>query len=150
MFGFFLGGLVLSFVLMLISPIVLYSRLWSAPVGILSFISSLLVLVGSALGTAMAIVAQVALSSQPDLNIQADIGVLMFAFMWIATGFSVVAFLIHSGMCCCCISRRDIRTGRRNIDRYHLSANTEKKKYTLPTFRKTRGRRAEPNSSVTE
>ncbi len=54
-----------------------------------------------------------AITSQTDLNIKASIGVEMFAFMWIAAGASILAFIIQLGMCCCCASRRDVRTGRK-------------------------------------
>ncbi|KAI1502897.1 SUR7/PalI family-domain-containing protein [Biscogniauxia marginata] len=115
MFGFFLVGVLLSFVLILASPVVLYSRWWSLPLGLLSFINSLLVLVATILGTAMSLIAKYALSSQTDLGVSADIGTKMFAFMWIATAFTSLAFWIHAGMGCCCTSRRDIRTGRRGV-----------------------------------
>ncbi|OTB09008.1 hypothetical protein M426DRAFT_316297 [Hypoxylon sp. CI-4A] len=113
MFGFFLTGLLLDFVLIFLAPIVIYSRWWSLPLGIMSFIATLLILIASALGTAMSLVFKYALTSQTDLNVNADVGVKMFAFMWIATGCTLLAFIIHAGLCCCCTSRRDIRTGRK-------------------------------------
>ena len=33
--------------------------------------------------------------------------------MWIAAGTAFLAFVIQVGMCCCCASRRDVRTGRK-------------------------------------
>ena len=113
MFGFFLAGLVLNALLMMAAPIVLYSRWWSLPFSIFSFIAVILVLVASALGTAMSFVFQYAMNAQPDLNVRAVVGLKMLAFMWIATGFTIIAFIIHIGLCCCCASRRDIKTGRR-------------------------------------
>ena len=53
------------------------------------------------------------MNAQPDLNVRAVVGLKMLAFMWIATGFTLIAFIIHVGLCCCCASRRDIKTGRR-------------------------------------
>ena len=53
MFGFFLAGLLLNFILMLTTPVVIYSRWWSLPFSIFSLISVILVMVASALGTAM-------------------------------------------------------------------------------------------------
>jgi hypothetical protein len=38
----------------------------------------------------------------------------MFGFMWTATAFAILAWLINFGMCCCCASRRDVKTGRRH------------------------------------
>lgn len=48
-----------------------------------------------------------------DINISAEIGAKMFAFMWIAAGFSIFGWLVQMGMCCCCASRRDVRTGKK-------------------------------------
>lgn len=33
--------------------------------------------------------------------------------MWIAASCSLIAFIIQLGQCCCCASRRDVRTGRK-------------------------------------
>ncbi|KAI0434488.1 SUR7/PalI family-domain-containing protein [Xylaria sp. FL1042] len=113
MFGFFLGGLVLDAVLLVSSPIVLYSRWWSLPAGILSGLAALVVVVGAILGTVIAYVFRAALNSQPDLGVDASIGTRMIAFQWTAAGFNLLAFLIHAGLGCCCTSRRDLRTGRK-------------------------------------
>lgn len=37
----------------------------------------------------------------------------MLAFMWIGAAASVLAWCVQVGLCCCCASRRDVRTGRR-------------------------------------
>ncbi|KAI1104733.1 SUR7/PalI family-domain-containing protein [Jackrogersella minutella] len=141
MFGFFLTGLLLDFVLIFLTPIVLYSRWWSLPLGILSFIGTLLVLIAAALGTAMSLVFKYALTSQTDLNVVADVGTKMFVFMWIATGFTLLAFIIHAGLGCCCTSRRDMRTGRkggRNLNQTTTSEKPQKRSFNLPKFSKTR------------
>lgn len=129
MFGFFLAAVLLNFVLMLVAPVVIYSRWWSLPFSIFSFIATLLVLVASALGTAMSFVFKYAMNSQPDLNIQADIGLKMLVFMWIATGCTIISFIIHVGLCCCCTSRRDVKTGRkggRHVELGEKSGNKSK------------------------
>ncbi|KAI0024287.1 SUR7/PalI family-domain-containing protein [Xylariomycetidae sp. FL0641] len=113
MFGFFLTGLLLNFVLIFISPVVLYSRWWSLPICFTGLVSLILIGVATILGTAMSLIAKYALSSQPDLNVGADIGVKMFVFMWIASGLSLLSWIIHMAMGCCCTSRRDITTGRK-------------------------------------
>ncbi|KAI3333552.1 SUR7/PalI family-domain-containing protein [Ustulina deusta] len=113
MFGFFLGGLILDGFLLVSSPIVLYSRWWSLPAGILSGIAALVVVVGAILGTVISYVFRAALNSQPDLGVEASIGTRMIAFQWTAAGFNLLAFIIHAGLGCCCTSRRDLRTGRR-------------------------------------
>ncbi|KAI1380762.1 SUR7/PalI family-domain-containing protein [Hypoxylon crocopeplum] len=139
MFGFFITGLVLDFVLMLLAPVVLYSRWWSLPFGFFALLATLLVLIASALGTAMSLIFKYALTSQTDLNVGADIGTKMLAFMWIATGFTLIAFIIHASLCCCCTSRRDIRTGRKGGRRHNdQDATHEKKGLNMPKFgRKT-------------
>ncbi|KAK5628862.1 hypothetical protein RRF57_004577 [Xylaria bambusicola] len=113
MFGFFFGGLILDGVLLIITPIVLYSRWWSLPVGLLSGLSALVVVVGAILGTVIAYVFRAALNSQPDLGVDASLGAQMLAFQWIAAGFNLLAFIFHAGLGCCCTSRRDLRTGRK-------------------------------------
>lgn len=47
------------------------------------------------------------------MNIGAEIGTEMFAFMWIAAGAALLGCVIQFGECCCCRSERDVRTGRR-------------------------------------
>ena len=59
------------------------------------------------------IIMQNAITSATQLNIGASIGVEMFAFMWVAAATAVLAWLIQFGMCCCCASRRDVKTGRK-------------------------------------
>jgi hypothetical protein len=140
MFGFFLTGLLLDFVLMVAGPIVLYSRLWSIPFGLLSFLSALMIVAAATVATAISLVFKYALTSQTDLNIGVDIGTKMFAFMWIAAICSLVAFIIHAGLGCCCTSRRDVRTGRKNARNLPASVTgsmTEKssRHSHLPTFR---------------
>lgn len=59
------------------------------------------------------IIMQNAITSATQLNIGASVGVEMFAFMWVAAVTAVLAWLIQFGMCCCCASRRDVKTGRK-------------------------------------
>ncbi|RYP46767.1 hypothetical protein DL768_007056 [Monosporascus sp. mg162] len=133
MFGFFLSSAALNFILMVAAPVVVYSRIWSGPFSILALISTILVLVASCLGTAMSFVFQFAMNSQPDLNVHVEVGMKMLGFMWVATGFTLLAFVIHAGLCCCCTSRRDIKTGRRGAWT-GARARSEKGGYNLPNF----------------
>ena len=48
-----------------------------------------------------------------ELNISAEIGNYLFGFMWTASAFAIFAWLVQTGLCCCCASRRDVRTGRK-------------------------------------
>lgn len=103
----------MNFVSIFLAVLALRSRWWSLPLAIWTFIAALLTTAASVIATVMALVFRNVATSQSALNIGADIGVQMFAFMWIGAGFSIFGFLCHIGMCCCCASRRDVRTGRR-------------------------------------
>lgn len=146
MFGFFLAGICLAFVLFLAGFVALRSRWWSLPIAIFAFIDAVLICVASIVGTAMSVGARFALTAQSELNLRADIGVRMFAFMWIASIASVVAFFIHAIMGCCCrIDRLGVVGGTKGA--------TEKKtagagRPVLPTF--MRRRRSPRDSSSTE
>ncbi|KAI1756439.1 SUR7/PalI family-domain-containing protein [Xylaria castorea] len=113
MFGFFLGAIILNAILLVSSVVVLYSRWWSLPIGILSGISAVIAIVAAGLATAISYIFQAALNSQPDLGVSASVGTKMLAFEWTAAGFTLLAFIMHAGLGCCCTSRRDIRTGRK-------------------------------------
>jgi UPF0716 family protein affecting phage T7 exclusion len=115
MFGSFLSALPLNVFLTFISPVVLYSHWWSVAVGFTTFLSTLLLVCAAGIATVMSIGIKVAANAQSDLNIGADIGVQMFAFMYLAAGFSLLAFVTHVGLCCCCRSVRDVRSGRKSV-----------------------------------
>jgi hypothetical protein len=115
MFGFFLTAAVLAFLLIFLSPLAVSSRWWSLPLAIVSFLEMMLVLAASIVGTAISVAFKYAAEAQSELNIKAEVGVKMFVFMWLAAGFSIWAFAVHSGMGCCCTSRRDLRIGRRVV-----------------------------------
>ncbi|PMD56776.1 uncharacterized protein K444DRAFT_615190 [Hyaloscypha bicolor E] len=113
MFGFFLTGVCMNFVNIFLAPIVLYSRWWSFPFAIWTFISALLTTAATVIATVMFVIFKNVITSQQGLNIGAGLGTQMFVFMWIATAFSIFAWLIHVSLACCCASRRDVKTGRR-------------------------------------
>ncbi|KAK4131368.1 hypothetical protein BT67DRAFT_486332 [Trichocladium antarcticum] len=101
MFGFFLTGTVLAFLLVPLSLLAIRSRWWSLPLGIASFLEMVLVLAASIVGTAISVAFKYAAEAQQELNIRADVGVKMLVFVWLATAFSVWAFAVHAGMGCC-------------------------------------------------
>ncbi|CAG8972438.1 hypothetical protein HYALB_00001127 [Hymenoscyphus albidus] len=113
MFGFFLTGCVMNFISIFTAPTTLYSRWWSLPFAIWTFIAALLTAAGAVIATAMFIIFRNVITSQEGLNIGAEVGTQMFAFMWVGAAFSIFGFVIHSGLSCCCASRRDVKTGRR-------------------------------------
>lgn len=115
MFGFFLTAAVLTFLLLLSSPVVLGSRWYSLPFALAGFLDALLVVVASVIGTVISLVFKYAAESQSDLNIRAYVGLRMLVFVWVASGFALLAFVIHAGLGCCCASTRDISTGRKPL-----------------------------------
>ena len=115
MFGFFLTGAVLAFLGVAASPLAVRSRWWSLPLAVGAFLECLVVLAASVVGTAISFVFKYAAEAQSELNIHVEVGGEMLVFMWLATGFSVWGFAVHSGMGCCCTSRRDLRIGRRVV-----------------------------------
>ncbi|KAL2017625.1 hypothetical protein VTK56DRAFT_1893 [Thermocarpiscus australiensis] len=115
MFGFFLTAAVLAFLLVFLSPLAVSSRWWSLPLAFVSFLVMTLVLAASVVGTAISVAFKYAAEAQSELNIRAEVGVRMFVFMWLAAGFSIWSFGVHAGMGCCCVSRRDLRIGRRTL-----------------------------------
>jgi hypothetical protein len=54
------------------------------------------------------IFANVFTNADPSLNIKAHVGKQMLVFMWIASGFSLLPFIIQLGSCCasCCGGRK--------------------------------------------
>jgi hypothetical protein len=113
MFGFFLTGVCMNFVNIFLAPIVLYSRWWSLPFAIWTFISALLTAAATIIATVMFVIFRNVITSQQGLNIGAGVGTQMFVFMWIATAFSIFGWLVQLCLACCCASRRDVKTGRK-------------------------------------
>ncbi|KAJ4327311.1 hypothetical protein N0V84_002209 [Fusarium piperis] len=102
MYAFFMGGISVNFVLIFASLLVIRTRWWSLLMTLLAAIASIFVSVAAIIATVISIAAKVALTAQDQLNIRANIGVKMFAFMWIAAIFTDVAFLLHAALGCCC------------------------------------------------
>ncbi|KAF2431922.1 hypothetical protein EJ08DRAFT_687171 [Tothia fuscella] len=129
MFALFLTGAVLSFVMILVAPMAIYSRWATVPVALFTLLAALCTTVATVVATALFIIFRNAISSFDELNIGASIGVTMFALMWVAAAFSIFAALLQIGLCCCCASRRDVKHGRKRGSRkaYSNSAySTEK------------------------
>lgn len=122
MFGLFLTSACLSFVLIFVAPISIYTRWLALPVAIFSFLNALFVTAASIVATVMFIIFRNTIGGVAELNIGADIGTYMFGFMWTASAFAIFAWLIQTGLCCCCASRRDVKTGRKrgNEKAYHM------------------------------
>lgn len=113
MFAFFLVGTILAFVMVFLSPVAIFSRWVSLPMAFLSAMTFFLILAGSVIASVISFVFKYAATAQSTLNIHASVGIRMFVFMWIATGFAFIGFVLHAGMGCCCTSRRDLKTGKK-------------------------------------
>ncbi|KAF1921807.1 SUR7/PalI family-domain-containing protein [Ampelomyces quisqualis] len=113
MFGLFLTGTCLTFVLIFLMPVSVFTRWLALPVAILAFLNALIVTAASIIATVMFIIFRNTITGVAELNIGAEIGVTVFVFMWIASAFAIFAWLVQMGLCCCCASRRDVKTGRK-------------------------------------
>ena len=135
MFGLFITATVLTFILIFLSPFAVSSRppqslsgdpavnqahpahrrrtfvlLRSFPFLILTFLTALFTIVASVVATVMfTIFANVfTKNASYNLNIDAQLGDRMLAFMWIASAFNLIAFLLQFLSCCasCCGGRK--------------------------------------------
>jgi hypothetical protein len=113
MFGLFLTGTCLTFVLIFLMPVSVFTRWLALPVAIFAFLNALIVTVASVIATVMFIIFRNTITRVAELNIGAEIGITIFVFMWIASAFTIFAWLVQMGLCCCCASRRDVKTGRK-------------------------------------
>lgn len=113
MFGLFLAGICLDFVMIFIVPWSLFSRWTTLPIMLLTFLAALCTTIATVLGTAIFVIMKKAITSATQLNIRASIGVEMFAYMWVATAAAIIAWIITLCLTCCCASRRDVRRGKK-------------------------------------
>lgn len=94
-------------------PLSVFTRWLALPVAILAFINALIVTAASIIATVMFIIFRNTITKVGELNIGAEIGITLFVFMWIASAFTIFAWLVQMGLCCCCASRRDVKSGRK-------------------------------------
>lgn len=114
MFALFLTGACLTVPSILLAPLSIYTRWASLPLTVLAFLAALTTTVAAVVASAMFVIFKEAIHSAADsVNIGVELGAKMFAFMWVASGASILGWLIQFGGCCCCASRRDVKTGRR-------------------------------------
>ncbi|TAQ91409.1 hypothetical protein B7494_g257 [Chlorociboria aeruginascens] len=113
MFGFFLVGTLMTVISIAGAPLVLYSRWVSFPFAIWTFLQALFVMAAAVIATVMFVIFKTIITSQTELDIGAALGLPMFVFMWIGAGFAVAGCVIHLGLGCCGVSRRDVKSGRK-------------------------------------
>lgn len=102
MFGLFIAGIVLSFIMIPLTFLVFRSRIWCIPVIIISILTMVCVVGGTILATVFSLAAKYALTLQSELNISADISPPMIASTWIPALLTTTAFFLHSAVGCCC------------------------------------------------
>ena len=78
MFGLFLAGACLDFVMIFIVPLSVYSRWASLPIMLLTFFAALATTVATVVATVLFIIMKNAITSVTQLNIGASIGVEMY------------------------------------------------------------------------
>lgn len=106
MFASYIIGICLAMITLAIGWIDIYTRWNSVATGLISFGSALFTTIAAAISTALFVVFQKVFEDQPDFNIRGDLGTRMFVFMWMASGFAILTFILHAAMCCCTTSRR--------------------------------------------
>lgn len=146
MYGCFMAGVVLNTLLLLLTPLATRRRLFSLFLSIIGLLSVIVIVVAAVIATVISVAARIALTAQDQLNISADIGIKMFAFMWIAAVLTLLAFLMHSAMGCFCRPqrlRRSPSSKRSNTSMAETSSGAERQG-SLPGFT----RRSKGGSSV--
>ncbi|KFH44763.1 SUR7 family protein-like protein [Hapsidospora chrysogenum ATCC 11550] len=136
MYAFFMSGTVVNLVLMLLSPLAMRSRWFSLGISILAAISTVLVAVASIIATAISVAIKIALSAQDEVDVRAEIGVKMFVFMWLATIFTTLAFMLHAAMGCCCKPERKAASSGHGESTVEVSETNKTRSHglSLPSF----------------
>lgn len=145
MFGLFITATVLSFIAIFIVPFATSNRppqsisadqhvndvahphrrptfiLFRAlPMAIFTFLIALFTIVASVVATVMFIIFKnVFMNNTADINIKAYLGKPMLAFMWIASGLTLIGFIIQIASCCCACcgdAKRGNSSGHRTRD----------------------------------
>ncbi|KAL7936982.1 SUR7/PalI family domain-containing protein [Trichoderma chlorosporum] len=140
MYAFFMSGIVLNFVLLFLTPLVLKSRWFSLLISLIGAVAGIVLTVAAVIATVISVAAKIALTAQDQLNISCDIGVKMFAFMWIAALSTDFAFLLHAAMGCCCAPEKKSRGFNSGAASPSGSGMQEKNnRYSLNNFRRRKG-----------
>lgn len=112
MFGFFLAGIGLTALYFLMLPLSFLRSENLRPrtrscwigfsIGTVGFFACLFTIAATTIATVMFFIMKNVLGSQPELNIKAEVGTSMLAFMWIGSGSLLIAWLLQSRCGCCC------------------------------------------------
>ncbi|CAK7201176.1 hypothetical protein SEUCBS139899_003879 [Sporothrix eucalyptigena] len=113
MFGTYFVGVILSGLLIFASPLVIFTRWLSIPIGLLAAATALCLFVGSGIAMTMALAYRLAGSAINQLNILVTVGDTMFGLVWTSTALAFIGLVMHAILGFCGPSIRDVRTGRR-------------------------------------
>ena len=112
MFGFFLTGIGLTAVYFIVLPLSLLRSENLRPrtrscwvgfsIGTIGFFACLFTVAAAVIATVMFFIMANVMGGQEELNIKADVGTSMLAFMWIGAGSLLIAWLLQSRCGCCC------------------------------------------------
>lgn len=80
---------------------------------IFTLVNALFITAASIVATVMFIIMRNVFTGTTAVNIGAEVGITMFALMWVASACALVAFIIQLSLTCCCASRRDVRKGKK-------------------------------------
>ncbi|KAE8354865.1 SUR7/PalI family-domain-containing protein [Aspergillus coremiiformis] len=143
MFALFILSTILTFVMIFLSPLATSSRppqtispdphfnaarpahrrrtfifLRAVPFLLLSFFTALFTVVATIVATVMFIIFKNVFTSEDyTLNIKAELGTRMLAFMWIASACNLLSFIVQLGSCCAaCCGGRTARKMLKNRD----------------------------------
>ncbi|KAI9790685.1 MAG: hypothetical protein M1833_001774 [Piccolia ochrophora] len=95
MFGLFLLGAVLS---VFSTVATLFPSSSSLPRGSIAFVAALTTTAASTIATAMFVMFQTVFSKSGQVNVSATLGIAMYSFMWIASVFGVLGWLVQSSI----------------------------------------------------
>ncbi|KAI1156374.1 SUR7/PalI family-domain-containing protein [Nemania diffusa] len=95
MVDLFLSGTVLNALLLVSSPIVLYSRWWNILVMILCLLTTLVVIAAAGLSTAISYLFQTIMRTQTAIGVSASVGTWMLGLQWTAAVLTSIACIIH-------------------------------------------------------
>lgn len=126
MFACFLVGIIATFLCIFLAPMGFSKKprwqhkakrifLRQLPITALTLIAVLFTAGGAVIATVMFVIFKNTFSSASGVNIEANLGTPMLAFMWIGVGFNLIGFFVQIGTCCgvcCCTGRKKaIRKG---------------------------------------
>lgn len=164
MFGLFITATVLSFVGIFLTPFAVSSRppqsisvdprkndemqihrrpsfifLRALPMLVFTFFTALFTIVASIISTVMwSIFKNVFKNNAENLNIKAELGSRMLAFMWIASAFTFIGFIIQLVSCCyACCGGRKVRRQLQNGSITGTSIDTNEKERRSPASSET-------------